>query len=445
MLEEARAVELDERLASGERGRHDAPLAARRRDGGRARRLGWAEAGRIEPGALADLVTIGLDGVRLAGATAGDRARGRGVRRRRRDVERVVCGGREIVRDGRHVGLDVAGRAARGDRGGDVDDAPRRSTGSACSSPTTPELGEGPLGIVRDAALVIEDGRVAAIERSGAAADERFDAARALRDPRLRRQPHPPRLRRRPRRGVRGPDGGPGVRGGRDPGHDGGDPRGRARRSCSPSRAARRAEGIAAGITEVEVKSGYGLDVESEERLCRVAAELTDEVTFLGGHLLPPEYEGRADEYVELVCGPMLAACRPYARWIGRLLRAGRLRRRPVAGDAGRRPRGRARAARARQPARPGPGGAARRRARRRLGRSLHLPLRRRHRGARGQRDRRHVPAGDRLLDPPALSRRPPGDRRRGRRSRSPPTPTRARATRPRCRSASRSPSATWG
>ena len=46
-----------------------------------------------------------------------------------------------------------------------------------------------------------------------------------------------------------------------------------------------------------------------------MAAELTDEVTFLGGHLLPPEYEGRADEYVDLVCGPMLAACRPYARW----------------------------------------------------------------------------------------------------------------------------------
>ncbi len=78
----------------------------------------------------------------------------------------------------------------------------------------------------------------------------------------------------------------------------------------------RRAEALAAGITHLEVKSGYGLTVESEQRLCRVASELTDDVTFLGAHLVPAEYEGRADEYVELVCGPMLAACRERSRWI---------------------------------------------------------------------------------------------------------------------------------
>ena len=71
-----------------------------------------------------------------------------------------------------------------------------------------------------------------------------------------------------------------------------------------------------AGITHLEIKSGYGLEPEAERRSCAVAAELTDDVTFLGAHAVPPEYEGRADEYVELVCGEMLDACRPYARWI---------------------------------------------------------------------------------------------------------------------------------
>jgi imidazolonepropionase len=79
---------------------------------------------------------------------------------------------------------------------------------------------------------------------------------------------------------------------------------------------ARRAEAARAGITHLEVKSGYGLETETERRLCAVAAELTEDVTFLGAHAVPAEYEGRADDYVELVCGEMLEACRPYARWI---------------------------------------------------------------------------------------------------------------------------------
>ena len=79
---------------------------------------------------------------------------------------------------------------------------------------------------------------------------------------------------------------------------------------------ARRKEALRAGITHIEIKSGYGLDTESERRLCQVAGELTDDVTFLGAHLVPPEYEGRADDYVELVCGDMLAACAPHSRWI---------------------------------------------------------------------------------------------------------------------------------
>jgi imidazolonepropionase len=78
----------------------------------------------------------------------------------------------------------------------------------------------------------------------------------------------------------------------------------------------RRDEALRAGITHLEIKSGYGLDVATEERLCAVAAQLTDDVTFLGAHVVPAEYAGRADDYVGLVCGPMLAACAPHARWI---------------------------------------------------------------------------------------------------------------------------------
>ncbi|MEV8250555.1 imidazolonepropionase [Microbacterium sp. NPDC076768] len=72
----------------------------------------------------------------------------------------------------------------------------------------------------------------------------------------------------------------------------------------------------AQGTTTVEIKSGYGLTVVDEERLVRLASEVTSEVTFLGAHVVPAEYEGRAEEYVDLVVGPMLDACAPHSRWI---------------------------------------------------------------------------------------------------------------------------------
>ena len=75
-------------------------------------------------------------------------------------------------------------------------------------------------------------------------------------------------------------------------------------------------EALRAGITHVEIKSGYGLDVEHEQRSCEVAGRFTDDVTFLGAHVVPEAYADRADDYVDLVCGDMLAACRPHARWI---------------------------------------------------------------------------------------------------------------------------------
>ena len=106
------------------------------------------------------------------------------------------------------------------------------------------------------------------------------------------------------------------VRGRRDPRDHRGDPSGVGRASSSASARSRRDEARRAGITQLEIKSGYGLDVETERRLCEVATRLTDEVTFLGAHAVPAEYEGRADDYVALVCGEMLAACAPHCRWI---------------------------------------------------------------------------------------------------------------------------------
>lgn len=75
-------------------------------------------------------------------------------------------------------------------------------------------------------------------------------------------------------------------------------------------------EMLAQGTTTVEIKSGYGLDIETEEKLVRLAAEVTSEVTFLGAHVVPAEFADRADEYVDLVVGPMLDACAPHSKWI---------------------------------------------------------------------------------------------------------------------------------
>jgi imidazolonepropionase len=77
-----------------------------------------------------------------------------------------------------------------------------------------------------------------------------------------------------------------------------------------------RGEAVHAGTTTFECKSGYGLDVEQEARLLRIAGRATEDATFLGAHAVPVEYAGRADDYVGLVTGPMLDACAPLARWV---------------------------------------------------------------------------------------------------------------------------------
>jgi imidazolonepropionase len=70
------------------------------------------------------------------------------------------------------------------------------------------------------------------------------------------------------------------------------------------------------GTTTVEIKSGYGLTVVDESRSLALARQVTNETTFLGAHIVAPEYAGDPDGYVDLVTGPMLDACAPHARWI---------------------------------------------------------------------------------------------------------------------------------
>jgi imidazolonepropionase len=74
------------------------------------------------------------------------------------------------------------------------------------------------------------------------------------------------------------------------------------------------AEMRAQGTTTVEIKSGYGLTVVDEERSVRLASQLTEEVTFLGAHVVPDSID--RDSYVDLVVGEMLDACAPHAKWI---------------------------------------------------------------------------------------------------------------------------------
>jgi imidazolonepropionase len=70
------------------------------------------------------------------------------------------------------------------------------------------------------------------------------------------------------------------------------------------------------GITTFETKSGYGLTADDEARALRIAAKHTSETTYLGAHVVPAEFEGRADDYVSLVTGEMLSRVAGSAKWI---------------------------------------------------------------------------------------------------------------------------------
>ncbi len=178
-----------------------------------------------------------------------------------------------------------------------------------------PALGDGPLGLVRDAAVVVDGDRVVSVEPAGAIADERVDARGGCVIPGFvdshthlvfagdRADEFVERMAGRPYEA-------------------GGIATTVAATRAAPSEELRTGargrlrQAWLTGTTHVEVKSGYGLDVDQERRCLDVAAGLTDDVTFLGAHLVPPEYEGRSDAYVDLVCTTMLERCAPVARWI---------------------------------------------------------------------------------------------------------------------------------
>ncbi len=179
-----------------------------------------------------------------------------------------------------------------------------------------PTLGEGPLGLVRDAALVLQGGRVVAVERAGhAAADERLDAAgRCVVPGFVDSHTHLVFAGDRGDEFVARMAGAAYAAGGIRTTVD-------ATRAASDdelrvSTARRRDEAARAGITMLEIKSGYGLDREHEARCLRVAEGFTEHTTFLGAHVVPAEFDGRADDYVHHVCTDMLDAAAPHARWI---------------------------------------------------------------------------------------------------------------------------------
>jgi len=112
MFEEARAVEHDERLASQVRGSHDAPSLMRAATVQGHDGLGWSDAGRIEVGMLADLVSVRMDSVRTAGSSAITAVESAVFAASATDVHHVVAGGVVIVSDGRHQRMDVANELA---------------------------------------------------------------------------------------------------------------------------------------------------------------------------------------------------------------------------------------------------------------------------------------------------------------------------------------------
>ena len=179
-------------------------------------------------------------------------------------------------------------------------------------------LGDGsPLGLMRDAALVIEGGTVAWVGRSAQApaADRRLDAGgRCVVPGFVDSHTHLVFA------GERSDEFAARMAGERYTG--GGISRTVAATRAATTRelhagaSARLAEMHACGSTTVEIKSGYGLTVLDEARLLEVAGELTPETTFLGAHALPEEFADDRDAYLDLVCGPMLAACAPLARWV---------------------------------------------------------------------------------------------------------------------------------
>jgi imidazolonepropionase len=178
-----------------------------------------------------------------------------------------------------------------------------------------PTIGDGPLGLIRDASVVIDGSAIASIGAAGQIADERIDADGQCVIPGFvdshshlvfagdRSDEFAARMA-----GVS---------------YSAGGIRETVRATAEASDielrdivTKRRGEALRAGITTIEIKSGYGLTTAAEVRSLKLAREFTPETTFLGAHVVPHEYENRSDEYVSLVCGEMLAVAAPHARFV---------------------------------------------------------------------------------------------------------------------------------
>ncbi|MCL7494629.1 imidazolonepropionase [Streptomyces sp. MCA2] len=180
-----------------------------------------------------------------------------------------------------------------------------------------PSLGEGPLGLIQDAAVVIDGDRIAWVGASSKApaTDSAVDAGgRAGLPGFVDSHSHLVFAGDRTAEFNARMSGRPYSAGG-------------IRTTVAATRAATDealhanvarylAEALRQGTTTQETKSGYGLTVEDEARALRIAAEHTDEVTFLGAHIVSPDYADDPAGYVDLVTGPMLDACAPHARWV---------------------------------------------------------------------------------------------------------------------------------
>ena len=186
--------------------------------------------------------------------------------------------------------------------------------GELCTA--DPSIGDGQMGILRDAAVVAVDGRVAWV---GAAADfpdvdiAHDMAGAAVLPGFVDAHTHPVFAGDRAAEFDARMSGTAYSAGG-------------IRTTVAATRAASDAEleanaarlateALRQGTTTMEAKSGYGLTVHDERRSLLAAKTVTDETTFLGAHVVPAEYADRADDYVDLVSGEMLDACAPHARW----------------------------------------------------------------------------------------------------------------------------------
>ncbi len=178
-----------------------------------------------------------------------------------------------------------------------------------------PALGEGPLGIIRDASVVFDRGIVVSVGRSGQLADERIDAEGMCVIPGfVDSHTHLVFAGDRSDEFAARMAGQPYQAGGIQT------TVAATRATSTPELArladTRRQEARRAGITSVEIKSGYGLDAAHEKRCLQVAEQFSSDTTFLGAHVVPPEFGDRTDDYVHHVCTDMLAAAAPHSRWI---------------------------------------------------------------------------------------------------------------------------------